>query len=83
MLIDWCLVQLSSERFHPSIDGKTQRETHSQTLVELRKSCRRLEGRIVGARGVKDSIRKCAKSTNMGSWGFTETDPTIWGPSWV
>jgi hypothetical protein len=43
--------------------------------VELRKSCRRVEERIDGAREVKDTTRKPTELTNSGSWRLTETEP--------
>jgi hypothetical protein len=57
---------------------ETDAEAHSQTLGKACEPCRReRERRIVGARGVKGTTRKPTESTNLGSWGFTETKPTI------
>ena len=42
-------------------------ETHSQTLVGAQESCRRGGGRIVGARGVKDTRKQSTESTNQDS----------------
>jgi hypothetical protein len=40
-------------------------ENYSQTLCVLRKSCGRGEGKIEGARGVKDTIRKPTESPSL------------------
>ena len=56
--------------------------TISHYKNELRESCRRVGGKITGARGVKDTARKHKESTNLGSQGLTETEPTIRKPVW-
>jgi hypothetical protein len=42
--------------------------------MELGESYGRGRGRIEGARGVKDTIRKPTESTNLGPWGLMETE---------
>jgi hypothetical protein len=42
-----------------------------------------VEGRIVGAREVKDTTRKPPESTNLDSQRLTETELTIREPAWV
>jgi hypothetical protein len=41
---------------------------------ELRESCGRVGDKTERAKGVKDT-RRPTESTNLGSWGLTETEP--------
>lgn len=43
--------------------------------VGLWESCGRAEDRNEGARSVKDTKRRTTKSTNLGPWELTETEP--------
>lgn len=54
LIIFCCIYRLSSKR---------NTETHSQTLIKLKVSHGRREGRIVGARMVKDTVRKSIELT--------------------
>ena len=38
--------------------------------------------RIIGARGIKNAIRKSTESTNMDSQRLTEIKPTTSEPAW-
>ena len=46
------------------------------------KYCRRRRERFVGARGVKNVIRKLTEFTNLGSSGLTDTELTTRKPTW-
>jgi hypothetical protein len=51
--------------------------------TELGESFGRRGGRIVGAKGVKDTIRKPTETTNLGPWELLGTELTIREPAWV
>jgi len=44
--------------------------------VELRESCERVRGKIEGAEGVKDTLKRPTESNNLGPWVLTETELT-------
>lgn len=70
---DKSLAQLISERLHPAIDGNWCRDPQPNIKgrwVSFGRGGRKIEV----ARGVKDIISKPTESTNLGPYGFTETE---------
>ena len=82
MLIDWCLVQLSSERLHPATDANRWRDSQPNTNQSLGESFGKGDQRIVGTREFKGITRKLTESTNLASKGLTETEPPLREPTW-
>lgn len=62
----------------------TDAETHSKISCRAQGTCKRREGRIVGARGVEDTRRtQPTESTKQGSEGLTETKAGVREPAGV
>lgn len=43
--------------------------------MEVRESCGRVEGRVEGPRGDRDSTKRPTESTNLDLWGLPKTEP--------
>ena len=66
----------------PSNRWKQMQRPTAKHSAELGESCGREGGKNVGARGVKDTIRKPTESTNLGSQVLTEVDSITKEPTW-
>jgi hypothetical protein len=62
---------------------ETDAEIHSQTLGRAQENLYKSEGRIVGDRKIKNTSRRPTESTNLGSWGLTETKPPMKEHAWA
>jgi hypothetical protein len=58
---------------------ETDAETHSWTLGRAQGVLWKRQDRIEWTREIKDTTTRSTKSTNLGQWGLTETEPPIKG----
>jgi hypothetical protein len=71
---------LSSERLHPAADGN--KESHSQTVDDLREYCGRVGEMNEGPEGDNNFTRRPTVSINIEPWGLPEFDASTKEEAW-
>jgi hypothetical protein len=79
MLADWNLAYLSSERLHPTANGKRCKDSHPNFRWNWGSFMERCGRKIEEPEEDRDSTGRPTKSTNLDPWGLSEIEsPMYW-----